>query len=104
MTETQTGSAANIVQVTTTMVPVTDQYRAIEFYTEKLGFEKRADVPFGDGNRWVEVAPPGAATTLALVQPREGESAGIETRVALDSRDFDADHAALRERVVVGGL
>jgi len=89
-----------IGQVATVMVPVADQDRAIEFYEEKLGFEKRADIPFGDGNRWVEVAPPGAATTLALVQPREGESAGIETRVAFDSSDADADHATLRERGV----
>ena len=95
MSETPTGTT--VTQVATTMIPVSDQDRAIEFYLEKLGFEKRADVPFGDGNRWVEVAPPGAATTLALVQPREGESAGIETRVALDSKDIDADHASLRE-------
>ncbi len=89
-----------IGQVATVMVPVADQDRAIEFYEEKLGFEKRADIPFGDGNRWVEVAPPGAATTLALVQPREGESAGIETRIAFDSTDAEADHAVLRERGV----
>ena len=95
-----TAAATTIGQVATVMVPVADQDRAIEFYTEKLGFEKRADVPFGDGNRWVEVAPAGAATSLALVQPRQGESAGIESRVALDSNDIDADHAALRERGV----
>ena len=89
-----------IGQVATVMVPVSDQDRAIEFYEEKLGFEKRADIPFGDGNRWVEVAPPGGATTVALVQPREGESAGIESRIAFDSRDADADHAVLRERGV----
>lgn len=99
MTETQTGTTS-IGQVTTVMVPVADQDRAIEFYLEKLGFEKRADVPFGDGNRWVEVAPRGAATTIALVQPREGEAAGIETRIALESGDIDADHASLRERGV----
>jgi catechol 2,3-dioxygenase-like lactoylglutathione lyase family enzyme len=89
-----------IGRVSTVMVPVADQDAAIAFYTEKLGFEKRADVPFGDGNRWVEVAPAGAETTIALVQPREGESAGIESRVAFDSTDVDADHAALRERGV----
>lgn len=100
MPEAQTGSAMNITQVTTVMVPVADQDRAIEFYAENLGFEKRADVPFGDGDRWVEVAPPGAATTIALVPPREGESAGIETRVAFDSTDIEADHATLRERGV----
>jgi catechol 2,3-dioxygenase-like lactoylglutathione lyase family enzyme len=89
-----------IGQVATVMVPVSDQDRAIEFYEEKLGFEKRADIPFGDGNRWVEVAPPGGATTVALVQPREGDPVGIESRVAFDSTDADADHAALRERGV----
>lgn len=99
MTET-TKTGTNIGQVSTVMVPVEDQDRAIEFYLDKLGLEKRANVPFGDGNRWVEVAPAGAATTIALVQPREGESAGIETRVALATSDIEADHASLRERGV----
>jgi catechol 2,3-dioxygenase-like lactoylglutathione lyase family enzyme len=90
-------TTTGIARVANVMVPVSDQDRAIEFYTEKLGFEKRTDVPFGDGNRWVEVAPSGAATSIALVQPREGESAGIEARVALDCDDIDAVHASLRE-------
>jgi len=92
--------ATHLTQVSTVIVPVTDQDRAIEFYTEKLGFEKRADIPFGESERWVEVAPPGADTTLALMPPREGESAGIETRVALRSTDIDADHADLLARGV----
>lgn len=95
-----TAAATTIGQVATVMVPVADQDRAIAFYTEKLGFEKRADVPFGDGNRWVEVAPAGAATTIALVRPMEGEEVGIEARIALESSDIDADHTALRERGV----
>ncbi len=99
MTET-TKTGTNIGQVSTVMVPVSDQDRAVEFYLDMLGFEKRTDVPFGDGNRWVEVAPSGATTTIALVQPREGESAGVETRVALATNDIDADHASLRERGV----
>jgi catechol 2,3-dioxygenase-like lactoylglutathione lyase family enzyme len=82
------------------MVPVSDQDRAIAFYTEKLGFELRSDSPFGNGDRWVEVAPAGAATTVALVTPREGESAGVQSRVAFSTSDIDADHAQLRERGV----
>jgi catechol 2,3-dioxygenase-like lactoylglutathione lyase family enzyme len=97
---TATDTKTHLTQVSTVMVPVTDQDRAIEFYTEKLGFETRADIPFGDGERWVEVAPPGAATTVALIPPREGESAGIETRMALRSTDIDADHADLLARGV----
>jgi catechol 2,3-dioxygenase-like lactoylglutathione lyase family enzyme len=99
MTETST-TGINVAQVATVMVPVADQDKAIEFYVEKLGFEKRTDVPFGDGNRWVEVAPAGAATTVALVQPMEGQETGIESRVAFESTDIEADHATLRERGV----
>ena len=55
-----------ITGVGTVGVPVTDQDRALEFYVGRLGFEKRRDLPFGDA-RWIEVAPPGSATTIALV-------------------------------------
>lgn len=96
----QTGAETQIRQLGTVMVPVSDQDRALEFYTEKLGFEKRADIPFGRGDRWVEVAPAGADTTIALVLPREGESVGIQTRVGFASDDVDGDHAKLRERGV----
>lgn len=97
---TETTTSTRITQVGTVIVPVSDQDRALEFFLDKLGFEKRLDVPFGDGDRWVEVAPPGAATTIAIVPPREGESAGIETRVAFATDDIDADHASLRTRGV----
>jgi catechol 2,3-dioxygenase-like lactoylglutathione lyase family enzyme len=98
MTETTTGT--HITQVSTVMVPVSDQNRALEFYIDKLGFEKRTDMPFGDGERWVEVTPPGGATSIALVTPRPGESAGIQTRVAFATEDIDADHATLEARGV----
>jgi catechol 2,3-dioxygenase-like lactoylglutathione lyase family enzyme len=98
MTDAETGS--HITQVGTVMVPVSDQDRAVEFYVDKLGFEKRTDIAYGEGERWVEVAPPGSATTIALVPPREGESAGIETRVGFTTENADADHASLRAKGV----
>ncbi len=98
MTETQT---ASISQIGTVMVPVSDQDRAIEFYCEKLGLEKRSDVPFAnDSYRWVEVAPAGAQTTIALVTPQEGEPVGIDTRIAFSTSDIDAEHASLLARGV----
>jgi len=93
---TDTTTSTNITQVGTVIVPVSDQDRALEFYLEKLGFEKRADTPFGRGERWVEVAPPGAATTIALIPPRSGEPVGIDTHVGFTTNDADADHAHLR--------
>jgi len=93
---TDTATSTQITQIGTVMVPVSDQDRAIEFYVEKLGFEKRTDIPFGHGDRWVEVAPAHAATTVALVPPREGEPVGIETRIGFTTTDVDADHARLQ--------
>jgi catechol 2,3-dioxygenase-like lactoylglutathione lyase family enzyme len=97
---TDTTTTTRITQIGTVIVPVSDQDRAIEFYLDKLGFEKRADVPFGNGERWVEVAPPGAASTIALIPPREGEPTGIDTHVGFTTEDADADHSDLRARGV----
>ena len=98
MSETETRT--HITQVGTVGVPVTDQDRALEFYLEKLGFEKRIDTPYGEGERWVEVAPPGAATTIALVRTRKGDPTGIDTQVRFTTEDAEAGHADLRARGV----
>ena len=94
-------TATRISKVGTVVVPVSDQERAIEFYVDTLGFEKRTDVPFGNGYRWVEVAPAGAATTIAIVPPPEGTPAGDrETGIGLNTDDIDAVHADLKARGV----
>ena len=90
----------HITQVGTVIIPVGDQDRALDFYVGKLGFEKRTDMPYGHGDRWIEVAPAGAATTIALAPPREGDPTGIETNVGFSTDDIDADHMNLRERGV----
>jgi catechol 2,3-dioxygenase-like lactoylglutathione lyase family enzyme len=79
-------------------IPVSDQERAIAFYVDKLGFEKRADVPFGDAYRWVEVGPAGGETTIAIVPPPPGKpTGGMETGIGLQTTDIDALHAELRD-------
>jgi catechol 2,3-dioxygenase-like lactoylglutathione lyase family enzyme len=84
-------------KIATCIVPVADVDRAIEFYTAKLGFEKRIDVPFGGDYRWVEVAPEGAETTIALAPPREGDPVGNrETGISLYTKDIDGYHAQLK--------
>jgi len=91
----ETESRTRITHVGTIGVPVTDQDRALEFYLEKLGFEKRMDFAYGHGARWVEVAPPGAATTIALMRPSERAPTGIDTQVRFTTEDAKADHADL---------
>lgn len=85
-----------ITDMRTVGVPVIDQDRALAFYVGKLGFETRLDVPMGGSGRWIEVAPPGATTTIALVIAREGIPAGVETGIRFVTADADADHADLR--------
>jgi catechol 2,3-dioxygenase-like lactoylglutathione lyase family enzyme len=36
-------------------IPVQDQEKALQFYTEKLGFVKKVDVPIGEDSRWLTV-------------------------------------------------
>lgn len=52
---------------------VEDQQRAKAFYTEKLGFELRADAELYPGSefRWIAVAPKGAQTDVILYKPNE---------------------------------
>lgn len=80
-------------------IPVADQDQALAFYLEKLGFEKRIDYPYGQNQRWLEVAPPGATTTVALVHTGGGPT-GIDTNVRFTTSDAAADHADLRARGV----
>jgi catechol 2,3-dioxygenase-like lactoylglutathione lyase family enzyme len=56
-----------IGRVQVVSVPVSDQDRAKSFYTDTLGFELRAENVFGDGMRWIEVAPQDSTTSLTLV-------------------------------------
>jgi catechol 2,3-dioxygenase-like lactoylglutathione lyase family enzyme len=86
-----------ITHVGTVLVAVADQDAALAFWNE-LGFETRIDGPFGDGGRWIEVAPPGAQTSIALVPRVEGSTAGTE--VSFATSDAEAAHASLLRRGV----
>jgi len=93
-----TQAPTTISNIGVAMFTIADQDAAIDYYTKTLGWELRADVPFGDeaGNRWVEVAPPGSATRLALNPPMGdwgpgGSSVGVETP------DVAAEYARVKE-------
>jgi catechol 2,3-dioxygenase-like lactoylglutathione lyase family enzyme len=91
----------NISQIATVFVPVADQDRALKFYLDKLGFEKRADFSYGNQSRWIEVALTGSMIAIALVPPSEGKSKGdAETLCAFSTPDIETDHATLSARGV----
>ena len=64
-------TATRIRTISLVCVGTPDQDKAVAFY-ESLGFEKRTDVPFGGGYRWIEVYPPEGTTGIALAPPPQG--------------------------------
>jgi len=94
------GTKTQITEVRTIGVPVRDQDKALQFYTTVLGFDTRMDVSIATGMRWIEVAPPGAGTSIALVLEHDGVPAGVETGIRLTTADADADRAILLARGV----
>jgi catechol 2,3-dioxygenase-like lactoylglutathione lyase family enzyme len=55
-----------MIRITTTSVFVDDQAKALAFYTEMLGFEKKDDIPLGEF-RWLTVASPAAPDGVELL-------------------------------------
>ncbi len=93
-----------ITHVETVAIYVSDQNRAVSFYVDQLGFELRKDRPMSLGEgapRWIEVAPAGAQTVLALFTPP-----GLEDRIGASSglvflcADVAATAAQLEDRGV----
>ncbi len=102
MAQQRTGS--RIHRIATVSIPVADPDRALAFYGDVLGMETRRDMPFGQGSRWIEVAPAGRETTIALAPPGDG-STGVDSGIRLNCADAEAEHDRLAARGVdVGDL
>jgi len=81
---------------------VHDQEKALDFYANKLGFEVLANEPYGDGARWIEVAPRGAQTRLALSRPPAGMEGRIGTfsQIIFTCENVRATYEEMRSRGV----
>jgi predicted enzyme related to lactoylglutathione lyase len=94
--------ATSITTVSLVCIPTKDQEAATQFFVDKLGFEKRTDVAFGDGSmRWIEVYPPEGPTGIAIAPPPPGtEVEPRDTGIILQVPDVDAARSELAERGV----
>ncbi len=82
-------------------IPVRDQQRALEFFTEKLGFKVQTDQPFDDNQRWIELAIPGSLTRLVLFTPPGHEDRiGSFSNVTFYSDDVDHTYKQLIDKGV----
>jgi len=89
-------TTTTLTDIRTVAVPATDQERAVAFYVDRLGFEKRMDAEIEEGFRWIEVAPPGARVSIAIITAQGG--AGVDTGIRLTTPDAAAEHASMREK------
>jgi lactoylglutathione lyase len=102
-----------------TVVIVSDQQKAVEFYTQKLGFELKKDMFFDSSNsgnsgaiRWIEVAPKKSQSTISLMVANaqllssEGEieaakkGIGTETGIWFYSDDIQSTYVELKKKGV----
>jgi len=89
-----------INRVDVVSIPVSDQDRAKAFYRDKLGFVELSDTPMGDGMRWVQLSPPGSATSVTLVTWFDSMPAGSLRGLVLDTTTLDADVKELKRKSV----
>lgn len=84
---------------------VNDYDEAIEFYTQKLGFDLLEDTPLSETKRWVLVAPKGSGECCLLLakaandeqQSRVGNQTGGRVFLFLRTDDFWRDYRQMLE-------
>ncbi|MBX9601216.1 MAG: VOC family protein [Bryobacteraceae bacterium] len=81
-------------------IPVTDQDRAVDFYTEKLGFRILTDQPFDGTQRWIELGIPGADTRLVLFRFDGGLTPGGFMNVTFWAEDVEATAREMKAKGV----
>ncbi|HXD63501.1 MAG TPA: VOC family protein [Solirubrobacteraceae bacterium] len=90
-------TATRLRTISLVCVGTPDQDTAVAFY-ESIGFEKRTDVPFGGGYRWIEVYLPEGNTGIALAPPPPSAE-NVEpqqTGITLTTDDIDATHEQMK--------
>jgi predicted enzyme related to lactoylglutathione lyase len=91
-----------LTHLQTITVPVSNQDRAADFYTNTLGFEKISDQDMGDGSRWLVVQPRGTQTGIMLATGPsvEGKAPGGMTGHIFGTDDINATYEALKAKGV----
>ncbi len=94
------------MKITLTSILVDDQAKALAFYTDVLGFEKKTDVPLGE-HRWLTVVSPAAPDGVELVLEPDQHPAAKQFKAALASdgipfTSFTVDDVESRVRAATG--
>jgi catechol 2,3-dioxygenase-like lactoylglutathione lyase family enzyme len=93
-------------------IPVQDQEKALRFYTEKLSFVKKVDVPISEDSRWLTVVSKeeqDGPEVLLEPSPKHFEPAKVYQKALLDAgipyTQFNVDNTQQEyERLVSLGV
>src|SRR5690348_16593302 len=92
---------AMIKQIKFVSIPVADQNRALDFYTDKLGFTIITDQPFDEKQRWIELRVPKAETRVVLFTAEGDEKRiGSMMNMSYTCEDIDRTYQELKKRGV----
>lgn len=75
------------IRINITSVLVDDQAKALAFYTDKLGFELKHDVPAGEA-RWLTLTSPGDPDGVELLLEPDANFGAPEFKSTLKSAGF----------------
>jgi lactoylglutathione lyase len=89
---------------------VSNQARAIDFYTKKLGFDIKGEYPYKN-TKWIEVAPKNSSTTISLMEPNQDmmtneeieqakQEIGTMTSLWFSTKNIDNTYTELKEKGV----
>ena len=81
-------------------IPVTDQDRALAFYTEKLGFRLVTDQPFDEKQRWIELGISGSETRVVLFHFDDGPQPGTKMNITFWADDVEGTVRELENKGV----
>ena len=82
-------------------VPVSDQQRALDFYTKTLGFRVITDQPFNDTQRWIELGIGRSSSGITLFTPEGHENRiGTFTGISFVADDVKATFRELSAKGV----
>lgn len=82
-------------------IPVRDQNRALDFYTDKLGFTIITDQPFDAEQRWIELRIPKAETRVVLFTPKgHADRVGSFVNLSFATSDVQASYEEYQRRGV----
>lgn len=99
------------LKIKLTSIMVENQDRALQFYTEVVGFKKSQDIPVGGGYRWITlIAPEGHPDVELALEPNQNpvgktfQSGLFEQNIpatAFEVDDVEAEHKRLKALGVV---